>query len=322
MRTATTLALAAGAALLLPACREKAPANQIRLSGQVEVDTVKVVPLIGGKILQLSLEEGSRVEQGQVVATIDCTELELQLKQAEAAVKGASARLQLIEKGARKEDIRWMKQVLKQAKIAKEKTEKDLQTLSPLLSGGAIPQKQYDDLQTTQELASAKLAEAQQQYVKMIKGAQPEEIDAALSGVEQAEAVVDVLKQKLTYCSVESPTTGIVMYKLAEPGEVAGPGLSLGIIGKLSKVKVKGYVSEKDLGFVKLGAPARIYIDSQPGRPVKGTITWLASEAEFTPKNIQLQEERVKTVYQIEVSVDNPEGKLKAGMPADIVIQK
>jgi HlyD family secretion protein len=322
MNNAHLMALAAGAALLLPACRDKTPADQIRMSGQVEADTVKIVPLIGGKILELSLEEGSRVEKGQVVATIDCTELQLQIKQAEAAVKGASARLQLIEKGARKEDLRWMKQVLKQAKIAKEKTEKDLGTLGPLLSSGAIPQKQYDDLQTTQELAAAKLAEAQQQYIKMIKGAQPEEIDAALSGVEQAEATVAVLKQKLTYCSVEAPSSGTVMYKLAEPGEVAGPGLSLGIIADLSTVKVKGYVSEKDLGYVKIGRPAHIYIDSRPGRPIKGTVTWIASEAEFTPKNIQTREERVKTVYEVKVSVDNRDGTLKTGMPADIVIRK
>ena len=314
--TAALIAASSGA------CAEKLPADEIRMSGTVEVDPVKIMPLIGGRLIEVGLEEGAKLEEGQVVASIDCAELELQLQQAEAGVKGANARLQLIEKGARKEDIRWMRQVIKGAKISKSKIETDLALYDPLVKSGAMPKKQFDDLQVAGELADAKLAEAQQQYVKMIKGAQPEEIEAALSAVEQAEAMVGVIEKKLTYCEVLAPTSGTVMHKLAEPGEAAAPGLPIGVIADLTRVKVKGYVSEKDLGHVKLGGPASVYIDSYPGKPIRGTITSIADEAEFTPKNIQTQDERVKTVYEVKVGVDNADGRLKSGMPADIVIKK
>lgn len=305
-----------------PGCNNKEPSNKIRLSGTVEVDPVKIMPLIGGRILELNIEEGQKVKKGEIVARIDCTDLELQLKQAEAGVKGARAGLKLIEEGARKEDIRWMKQVIKQAKISTEKIENDLKTFGPLVESGAISRKEYDDLQIARQMAEAKHAEAKQQYIKMIKGARPEEIEAALALVEQAEATVNVIKQKITYCEIEAPASGTVMYKLAEPGEAAAPGLPLGIIADFSRVKVKGYVSEKELGHVKIGGAVYVYIDSHPQKPIKAKVTHVACEAEFTPKNIQTKEERVKTVYEIEVSADNPDGKLKSGMPADIVIRK
>jgi HlyD family secretion protein len=307
---------------LLAWCNEKEPQDRIRMSGTVEVNPVKIMPLIGGRILELNLTEGDKVTEGDLLARIDCTELELQLKQAEAAVKGANAQLQLIEEGARKEDIRWMRQVIKQAKIQNGKLEKDLDVFGPLVKGGAMSQKEYDDLTTAKSMAEAKLAEAQQQYIKMIKGARPEEVEAALSLVEQAEAMVNVIKQKQTYCTITAPASGTVMHRLAEPGEAAAPGIPLGVVADLSRVKVKGYIAEAELGHVRLGGAAHVYIDSHPGKPLKGKITYISDEAEFTPKNIQTRDERVKTVYEVQVSLDNSAGLLKSGMPADIVIRK
>ena len=314
--------VAIAALLGLQACREAKPQSHIRLSGTVEVNTVKIVPLMGGRITELSIEEGNDVKEGDLVARIDCTELELQLKQADAAVKGANAKLKLLEKGARKEDIRYMRQTMKQAKISLAKLEKDKKTSESLLQSGAVPQKQVDDLESAHSMASAQLAAAQQQYSKLLKGARPEEIEAALSMVEQAEVMVEVVRQKLTHCELWAPASGTVMYKLAEQGEVAAPGIPVGIIADLSQVEVKGFVAEKDLGFVKIGGRALVYIDSLPSKPIKAKITYVASEAEFTPKNIQTHEERVKTMYEIRVSVDNTKGMLKSGMPADIVIKK
>ncbi len=314
--------LAAAAVAGLQACREARPQDHIRLSGTVEVNTVKIVPIMGGRIMELSIEEGNNVKEGDLVARIDCAELELQLKQADAAVKGANANLKLLEKGARKEDIRAMRQTMKQARISLAKIEKDKKTAGALLKSGAVPKNQVDDLESAHGMASAQLGAAQQQYSKLLKGAQPEEIEAALSMVEQAEAMVEVVRQKLTHCELYAPSTGTVMYKLAEKGEVAAPGIPVGVVADLSQVEVKGFVAEKDLGFVKIGGQAQVYIDSMPSRPIKAKITHIASEAEFTPKNIQTREERIKTMYEIKVSVDNTKGMLKSGMPADIVIKK
>jgi HlyD family secretion protein len=244
------------------------------------------------------------------------------MKQASAVLKGASTKYELVKKGARKEDISQMQEVVKQAKIGVDKLAKDLERAQDLLNSKSIPQKQFDDLKAAHDLASAQLAAVSQQYKKILNGALPEEIEAVQAMVEQAESTIEIIKKKMSYCALLSPVSGTVIQKLSLKGELAPPGMPVGIIADLTHVKVKGFVAEDELGFIKIGNTAKIFIDSQPDSPVEGKISFISSEAEFTPKNIQTQKERVKTMYEIQASVDNSEGKLKDGMPADIVIKK
>lgn len=308
--------------LLFCSCENKAPTDRIRISGSVYVDTVKFAPLIGGRIVELNVFEGKKVNEGETLMKLDCTELELQLKLAGATLKGAEAQLRLIKKGARKEDIANIKELVNQAEISAQSAAKDLERAKALLETSSIPQKQYDDALTRHNITVAQLAQAKEQYAKVLSGARLEEIEAVSAQVEQVKAQIEILNEKMTYCEVKAPASGIILEKLAEPGEVAAPGLAAAVIADLSNVKVKGFVMEQELGYIKLGGKASVFIDSEPQTAIDAAVTFISSEAEFTPKNIQTQNERVKTMYEIEVSVENKDGKLKSGMPADIEIMK
>lgn len=308
--------------LILTACNGSDSKNHIRMSGSVEIDTVKIASLIGGRALEVNMEEGDKVEKDQIVARLDCTELELQLKNAQAALKAASANFQLIKKGARKEDILHVRELSKQAEIARQNADEKYKRAEALYKENLISKDQFDDASARRDATIANEAAVRQQYEKILAGARAEEIEAALAMVEQTEATVALIKEKMSYCEIKSPIAGTILYKLVEPKEVVAPGATLGVVADLTSAEVKGYVAERDLGFIKIGSKASVYIDSQPDTPIEAKVTYIASEAEFTPKNIQTEKERVKTMYEIKVSVDNSEGKLKSGMPADIVIEK
>ena len=120
--------------------------------------------------------------------------------------------------------------------------------------------------------------------------------------------------------TVSSPIDGVVMVKSAEAGEIVAAGAVIATIGDLRRPWLRAYVAERDLGRVKLGADVKLTTDSYPGKVYHGKITFIASEAEFTPKQIQTPDERVKLVYRIKIDVDNPQQELKANMPVDAEI--
>ncbi len=136
----------------------------------------------------------------------------------------------------------------------------------------------------------------------------------------RARAQVGITDAMLQDAVVASPVNGIVLVKSVESGEVIGAGTTLATVGEMDRPWLRGYISEQDLGRVKLGAKAKVTTDSFPGKVYWGRVSFIASEAEFTPKQIQTQEERVKLVYRIKIEVENPQHELKLNMPADAEI--
>ena len=117
-----------------------------------------------------------------------------------------------------------------------------------------------------------------------------------------------------------SPINGVVLVKAADVGEILAPGASVVTVGDIEHPWLRAYIREQDLGRVKIGAKAKVTTDSFPGKAYDGRVSYLASEAEFTPKQIQTSEERVKLVYRIKIEIDNPRHELKSNMPADAEI--
>jgi HlyD family secretion protein len=118
-----------------------------------------------------------------------------------------------------------------------------------------------------------------------------------------------------------SPIDGVVLVKSADPGEVLAAGTAIVTVGDIDHPWLRAYINETNLGKIKLGTKAKVTTDSHPGKIYTGKISFIASEAEFTPKQIQTQEERVKLVYRIKIDLDNPQRELKSNMPADAEIQ-
>jgi HlyD family secretion protein len=138
--------------------------------------------------------------------------------------------------------------------------------------------------------------------------------------VQQARAVVSMSEARFADTELHAPMAGVILVKVSELGETVGAGTPVYKLGDLERPWVKVYIKEDKLGLVKLGQKARVMSDTYPGKAYEGTVTYIAGEAEFTPKNVQTQEERVKLVFAAKVSVKNENGELKPGMPADVRI--
>jgi HlyD family secretion protein len=167
----------------------------------------------------------------------------------------------------------------------------------------------------------AALATAQAVLAQVQAPAQPEAVALAQTKVAQAQTGVDLISQTITKLTVASPLTGTVTTQMIHTGEVAQPGIALMTLVDLSRVKLVIYVPAGRIGMVKLGQHAQVTVDAYPGRTFEGTVTHINDQGEFTPKNIQTQEERVKTVFGVEIALDNTDGVLKPGMPADAVLR-
>jgi len=313
-------AAAAVLALSLAACAPQP--SGIEASGTIEATDVVVSSRVAGVILQMPATEGQAVRTGDLLAEIDHAALDLQLGQAQSGVDLARAELALLVSGARGEDVSQAQEALTQAEQALQTAQSDADRTARLFAAGAATPKERDDTQARLTTARAARAAAQQALKKLQNLARPEDLKAAGARVSQAEYAVRLLQKNVQDCTVTTPIDGIITEKLSEAGELAAPGTGLYVVSDLSRVKLTIYVPEADLGSLRIGQKARIRIDTFPGKDFGGTVTWISQSAEFTPRDIQTRDERVKLVFAVRVEMANPDGVFKPGMPADAFLDR
>ncbi len=241
------------------------------------------------KCFEITLPNGRKEEKCPALGTLE-EKARANLQAADEAVKAAQARLNKLYSGATKDEVR-------------------------------SAQARVDAAKAQMESALAQMNAAQAQYDLLAAGASQEQIAAADAAVAQAEAALktfDVQADKLT---VRAPTDGTVLVRNVNVGEVLAPGATVLVLGKLDTLQITVYLPESTYGRVKLGQTARVTVDSYPGATFTATVVHIADQAEFTPRNVQTVEGRRTTVYAIKLDVPNPEGKLKPGMPADVVFE-
>lgn len=311
--------IAAAAALVLAACAPRS--SDIEASGTIEATSVQVSSRSSGQILTMVVSEGKPVRDGDLLAEIDHAGLDLQLGQARSGVDLAKAQLALLTAGARGEDVSQAQEALTQAQQAQDSAQTDFDRTMRLFAAGAATPKERDDAQARLTSTRAAAAAAAQALKKLQNFARPEDVKAAEARVSEAEYTVAILKKSVADCTVLSPISGVVTEKLAEAGELAAPGTGLYVISDLSTVKLTIYVPEAELGNLRVGEEARVRIDSFPGKDFHGTVTWVSPLAEFTPRDIQTKDERVKLVFAVRIQIPNPDGTFKPGMPADAILR-
>ncbi len=203
------------------------------------------------------------------------------------------------------------------AQAALEGSQKNLQILldmraSPLTLDAQVnaAKAQYDAASKAVDMAQAKL-----DAVKA--GPTKEQVAVAQAGVKQAETALSVLQVQATKMTIASPVNGIVTRRAAHPGEVALPNSTLLSVADLDTVKLTIYVPETQIGELRIGTEVGVQVDSFPDKVFKGKVVFIASQAEFTPRNVQTKAERVNTVFAVKVQIPNPDLELKPGMPAD-----
>jgi HlyD family secretion protein len=303
------------------ACSSDEAKNIISASGTIEAVEVNVGSKVSGQLLELTVGEGTRVKPGDALASVDHATLDIQLRQAEAGVQLAEAQLALLVKGARVEDIRQAEAAVEQAEASFKVAEDDAKRMRELAKTGSITPKTRDDSEARLTVATAQRSAAAEALSKVRRLARPEEIRAAEARLAQAQAAADLLRKTIADCTITAPAGGIVTHKAVEAGELVTPGATVVTLVDLDSVYVMIYVSEKELGRVKLGDAAEVKIDAFPDKAFIGKITYISPEAEFTPKNVQTKEDRVKLVFGVKVEIENREGLLKPGLPADAIIK-
>ncbi|MFN0158724.1 MAG: HlyD family secretion protein [Bacteroidota bacterium] len=281
-------------------------AGSIEASGTIEGTDVNVGTEVAGKIRELRVEEGADVKTGDTLVVIDDTDYQLQLRQAVANELAATAQYRLAVAGSRKEDVI-------QAESAYKNAGKDYVRLKDLLASQTVTQKQFDD-------AEARYVAAEQTYQKLVRGLRSDEIAAVAARRDQAQAHADQLRKKVRDCFILAPMHGVVTLRAIEVGELVTMGANVIRITYMEKIKLTIYVNETDLGNVRLGQTATVSIDADSEKKYTGRIVYISPTAEFTPKNVQTKEERTKLVFGVRIEVENPDGSLKPGLPADAVL--
>ena len=301
-------------------CGQKKNPNQITASGTIEATDVNIPAKVPAQIVSLYVDEGTRVDSGSLIAVEDHSGPDIQLREAQAAVDAAHAQLTLTEKGARTEDIKQSEEAVQQAQANRKLAADELERTRNLEKGNAATKEQLDNAENKFRVAQSQLGSAEQNAEKLKHLSRPEEISQASSHVQQLEATRDAARKTIDDSYITSPVTGIVTHKVLEQGELAGAGATVATVTDLSHVYLMIYVTEEELPRIKLGDKVSVTVDGLPNKSFPGTVTYISPEAEFTPKNIQTKDDRVKLVFGVKVEIPNPTGELKKGLPADATV--
>jgi multidrug resistance efflux pump len=378
-------------------------------SGTIEAETVAITAELGGRILEIKVDEGDEVKAGQLLVELDKAALLARATQLEAALTTAKVNLELVSASARPEEVAAAQAALNQAKVAQsgaaltwdraQKLVNDPHALEAQINQAkaevtgaqsnlemaqvqlkrmeiqaeAASRNQSDHaalvqnetaqhrLQSAQvgvQMAEVALAGARQQVEHLVQirdrplqliaqanaaravysqaeagvlaaqanlavvkaGPIPEDIAIAQAQVAEAEAALATVKTQLAKQTLAAPRAGLISQKLVNPGELATPGSTLLELSDIETVDLVVYIPETQIGRVKIGHKALVYVDAYDQDTFEGRVSFIAHEAEFTPRNVQTQEERVNLVFAVKITLDNADHRLKPGMPADAEI--
>jgi HlyD family secretion protein len=278
----------------------------ISATGTIEATEITVSAQSGGQVKNIIADEGQTVQVWDTLLIIDNTDWRYQMEQARGGFEMAESQYRLALKGAREEDII-------QAEANYQNAEADLKRMEELYRVKTISEKQLDDAKT-------RFTVSQQTLEKTKRGSRLEEIEVARARRDQAKGLFNSLQKKMNDCIVTSPTGGTITKRFVEQGEIAGTGSALFRISNLASMDITIYVTEVELPKIQLNQKASVTVDAFPDKDYEGKVVFISPNAEFTPKNIQTKDERTKLVFSVKVKVPNPDGTLKAGVPADVVL--
>jgi len=323
----TTLA-AAGALLILAAAawffmRPHASDDALVLYGNVDIRQVSLAFEGSERVAQMRVEEGDRVTEGQVLAVLDTRTLALQADQARAQAGAREQALLRLRNGSRPEEIDQAKAQLAAAQadadLAARQLER-LQGIAATTAGRAVSRQDLDNAAARLKVAQAQRDAARQALRLAQEGPRSEDIGQAQAQLDVACAELALLEHRLAQAELKAPLAAVVRARLLEPGDMASPQRPAYTLAITEPKWIRTYVSEPQLGRVRPGQAAQVTTDSDPQTPIEGRVGYIASVAEFTPKSVQTEELRTSLVYEVRVRVQDPQDRLRLGMPATVRI--
>jgi HlyD family secretion protein len=309
--------IAAGVYLYPRLTKNSKPQNEILLSGNIEAHESLVSFKVQGRIVELPVEEGQSVEKGSLLARLDDADYRQRLRIDEANVHVHRSNLALTLAGTREQEVKALQQNMLDAQADLQQKKLDFDRAQRLFNEDAVSAQDRDLADTAFKRSQASFQATQQKYNEAVEGSRKEEIAIAEANLKEAHANLGMSRVNLDYTVLRAPGAGVATVRQAEVGEVVVPGTPVVTLADLDHIWLRAYIAETDLGRVRWGQDAVVTTDTFPGKQYHGRISFIASEAEFTPKSVQTYKERVMLVYRIKIDIDNPNHELKPGMPAD-----
>lgn len=345
LRHIISIVLVSSIPFLFTGCGE---AKNLELSGTIESTQIDAYAEVPGKIIKLDREEGDAVKQGDVIAELDGGLQELTVKQQEAVVRLKQARLDELKAGTRPQQVEQAEAAVKTAGLAVknagigvdtaqtsydywQKKYNDMKTLneSKSVSENDLADAKYkldtagqqlDAAKKQLESTKAQLQSANAQLDLLEKGSTNQAIEAAQADLEQSQAALEQAKLTLGKYQVKAPVSGTLIMRNSELGELVNTGASLGTVSDLGELWMSVYIQQKYLNRLTLNQELSLRVKALDNSIVKGKVTFISSEAEFTPKNVETDESRENTVFRVRIKILERVGELRPGMTADAMI--
>ena len=295
-------------------------AQFVKLYGNVDIRSVNVSFRVSGRINNVYVEEGQTVKKGDSIASIDAEPYRLALLQAKANYDSAKARNALILSGYRPEDIEQASANLAARQAAFNESKLFYQRQHKLYKSKATNEQALDGAQSKLEQAQASLNQAKAQYKAMADGFRIEEIEDSNGQLRSSEAAVAISQLRLDDTVVRSPSDGIVLTRILEPGSLVGAGSPVITVQLQKPVWVRAYVSETQLGYTTIGK--EVWVENDSGFSYKGVIGFVSSQSEFTPKSVETPDFRTSLVYRLRIVIEQADSHLLQGMPVTIRFKK
>ncbi|MGE3976877.1 MAG: HlyD family secretion protein [Nitrospira sp.] len=316
----TVLAAIVGGYLYVSSLGGQATDNRLRIAGNIEAHESVVSFKVPGRVVKLPVQEGQYVNKGDLLAQLDDEDYRQRVNVDEATVQTREAELKLALAGSRKQEIQAAKQSLIDARSDLELRRAEFRRRQTLLSEQAVSQEDVHSAETLMKRAEATYQRLKETYDQIVEGTRKEEIAVRHANLRLAQEHLEMAQVNLSYTILSAPVSGVTLVRQAELGEVVAPGTPVVTIADVDRLWMRGYINETDLGRVQWDQPATVRTDTYPNKDYLGRVSFIASQAEFTPKSVETYKERVTLVYRIKIDLENPNHELKPGMPAEAII--
>ncbi|HZI67621.1 MAG TPA: HlyD family efflux transporter periplasmic adaptor subunit [Thermoanaerobaculia bacterium] len=306
-RIAVLLLLVAAGAVAFWAFGLRKREEPLVLSGSIEARDAEVGSLVGGRVAEVHVEEGSRVRMGDPIVTFETDLGALQIREQRARVEEMRAGLARVTAGPRSEETA-------RARAESENAERERRRLKALFDEGVIGRQQYEDVATRARVAH-------ESYRQLQRGSRAEDLAAARAALDREGERLAFLLRQSEEAFVRAPADGVVESLDLRPGDLVAPNRPVARILEPGQLWVRVWVPEPSLGHVRLGQPVAITVDSFPAREFPGRIVEIRQQGEYTPRNVQTRKQRMDQVFGAKVAID-PAPELKPGMAAEVRLKE
>ncbi|WP_085121434.1 efflux RND transporter periplasmic adaptor subunit [Tistlia consotensis] len=317
---AAVIAALAGAGILsYPRWLDEEAANgALVLYGNIDIREADLAFNVAGRVDRMLVEEGDRVQRGQLLATLETDIYDAEFEAAKARLSAERAVLDRLLAGSRPEDIKEARANVQAIEAELQDARANLQRTEKLATSSFATQQKLDEDRTRVTSLEAQLNAANQRLSLAIQGPREEYITEARAQVQATEAELTLARRRLDHTNLFAKEAGVVTTRAVEPGAVVLAQAPVYTIALADPVWVRTYVSEPDLGRIHPGTKALVTSDTAPGKPYQGWVGFISPVAEFTPKTVETPEVRTSLVYRLRVYVENPDEGLRQGMPVTV----